>query len=70
MREKWDNLSSYDVHTQINGHENVKNSSFSLFYADDSKRSIKVWTKYLSVSKRSYLALLENIIDYLVLSYH
>ena len=48
----------------------IKNSSFSLFYADGSKKSVKVWTKYLSVSKRSYLALLENIMDYLVLSYH
>ena len=38
--------------------------------ADDSKKSVTVWSKCLSVSERSYLALLENAMDYWVLSYH
>ena len=30
----------------------------------------KVWARYLSASEKFYLALLENAMDYVVLSYH
>ena len=31
---------------------------------------MKVWARYLSASEKFYLALLENTMDYVVLSYH
>ena len=37
-----------------------KNGSFFVFSADASKKSVTVWTKYLRVSERSYLAFSEN----------
>ena len=36
------------------GHYNVKNGSFFKFSADDSKRLVTVWAKYLSAPERSY----------------
>ena len=47
-----------------------KNGLFFVFSANDSKRSITVWTKYLRAFERSYLPLLENAMNYWVLSYH
>ena len=34
------------------------------------QKSVTVWTKYLRASERSYLALLENVMDCWILSYH
>ena len=34
------------------------------------KKKVIAWTKYSSNSERSCLALLENVMDYWVLSYH
>ena len=38
--------------------------------ADHSKKSVRVWEKYLTASGRSYLALSGNAMIYKVLSYH
>ena len=46
-----------------------KRAHFFVFSANNSKKPVIVWPKYLSASKRSHLALLENM-DYWVLSYH
>ena len=40
---------------RVNGYENVKNGSLFVFSADDFKKPITVWAKYLSSSERSYL---------------
>ena len=45
-------------------------SQLGLFSADDSKKTVPVWRKYLSASERLYLALSENVIDYWILSIH
>ena len=34
------------------------------FSVDDTKKSFTVWVKYFSASERSYLAFLENAIEY------
>ena len=47
-----------------------KNSSFFVFSAYTTKKSVTVWTKYLRASERSYLALSENAIDCWIPSYH
>ena len=47
-----------------------KAAHFFVSSADDSKKSVKVWGKYLSASERSYLPLLDNAMDFWVLSYH
>ena len=41
-----------------------KMAHFFVFSADNSKISVTVWAKYVSASERSYLALLENAMDY------
>ena len=46
-----------------------KIAHFLVFSADASKKSVTVWTKYLRTCERSYLALSENAMDCLVLSY-
>ena len=46
------------------GNQNAKNVSFFVFSADDSKKSVTVWVKYLSTSERSCLALFKNAMDY------
>ena len=40
--------------------KNVKNGPFFMFSADDSKKSVTLWAKYLSVPERSYCVLSEN----------
>ena len=47
-----------------------KNGSSFVPYADASKKSGTVWTKYLHASERSYFALSENAMDCWILSYH
>ena len=47
-----------------------QNGSFYVLFAENSKKSVPVWARYLGVSERSYLALLENVMDYGVLSCH
>ena len=47
--------------------KNVKYGSFFVFSADDCKKSVTIWTKYL---RASYLALSENAMDCWILSYH
>ena len=37
---------------------------------DGKKKKVIAWTKYSTKSERSCLALLENVMDYWVLSYH
>ena len=44
--------------------------SFVIFSADESMKSVQVLAKYLSTSKRSYLVLSENLMNYWILSYH
>ena len=46
------NLSNYHVYCQ-NYSQNVKNGSFFVFSADDSKKITTVWAKYLNASERS-----------------
>ena len=41
-----------------------------VFSADGSKKSVTIWAKYLTGFERSYLALLENAMDYWALSYN
>ena len=52
----------------------IKRSDMAHFFefsANDSKKSVTIWTKaHLSPSERSYLALSENAMDYWVLRYH
>ena len=43
---------------------------FFVFSAHDSEKPVTVWARYLSASKRSHLALLENAMYCWVLSYH
>ena len=50
-------------------HYNVKYDSFYELLAEFSKKSVPVQARYLGASERYYLAFLENIIDYGVLSY-
>ena len=40
-----------------------KITHFMYFLLNTAKRSVLVWTSYLSASERSYLALLENIME-------
>ena len=47
-----------------------KMAHLSVFSADASKTSVRIWRKYLDASGRSYLALLENAMDCWILSYH
>ena len=47
-----------------------KVAHFFVFSADASKKSVTVWAKHLRASERPYLALSENAMDCLVLSYH
>ena len=47
-----------------------KIGSFFVYSADDGKKSVRAWAKYSSASERSYLALSENTMDCLILSYH
>ena len=41
-----------------------------VYSADESKKSVTVLAKYLSTSKRSYLAPSENAMGYWILNYH
>ena len=62
---------SYLVYSEGYGHvEKCQKCLIFLFSADGSKEKVTVWTKYLSISERSYLSPLENAMDYWVLSYH
>ena len=62
---------SYHVYSWGYGHVEIcQKGLIFLFSADDSKEKVTVWTKYLSISERSYLSPLENAMDYCVLSYH
>ena len=47
-----------------------KIAHFMHFFLITSSKTITVWTHYLSLSEKFYLALLENAIDYYSLSYH
>ena len=47
-----------------------KNGSFYVLSAGYSKISVPVWARYLNASERSYLALSENTMDYVLQSYH
>ena len=46
----------------------VAHFMYLLLHAE--KKSFIVWGRYLNASKRSYLVLLQNTLDYGVLSYH
>ena len=41
-----------------------KMAHFFVFSSDDSKKSVTLWTKYLDLSERFCLALLQNAMDY------
>ena len=58
--EKRGHLSRYHVNSQSYGHENVKNGSFFIFSADDSKILVLVWASHLNAPERSYSVLSEN----------
>ena len=53
-------MSGYHAYSKSYSHQNVKNGLFFVFSADNSKKSVKVWAKYLSASKKSYWVLSEN----------
>ena len=46
------------------------NGWFYVPFAGYSKISVRVWARYLNVFVRSYLALSENTMDYVLQSYH
>ena len=46
------------VYSRSYGHSNVKSGPYFVFSANDGKELVTVWPNYLSVSERSYLALL------------
>ena len=60
--EKWRHSSSY-VYSQSYGQQNTRNDLFFVFSTEYRKKSIPVWTKYLSASERSYLSLSENTME-------
>ena len=62
--EKWGHLSRCHVYSHSHSLLNIKNGSFFLDSADDSKQLVTVWAKSLTVYKRSYLVLSENDMDY------
>ena len=43
---------------------------YFLLNAEKNRASLGKWVRYLNVSERSYLVLLQNTMDYGVLSYH
>ena len=47
-----------------------KMAHFMYLLLHAEKKSFIVWGRYLNASKRSYLVLLQNTMDYGVLSYH
>ena len=47
-----------------------KMTHFFVFSINGTKKPVTVWTKYLCASERSHLVLLENVMDYWVLSHH
>ena len=53
-------MSSYHVDFQSYGHQNIRNDSFFVFSADDSKKSVTIWEKHLAAPERSFLFLSEN----------
>ena len=53
-------MSIYHVYSQSYGQWNIKPGSVFVFSANDSKKLVTVWAKYLSVPKRSYRVILEN----------
>ena len=54
------------IGTLVENGLNAKHGSFFVF-SNDSKKLVRVWTKYLSASERSYLAF---AMDCWILSYH
>ena len=48
----------------------IEMAHFLYFLLMTAKKSVMVWAKYFSASERSYLAVLENAVDYCFLSYH
>ena len=57
-------------HLSLRSLPDFKIGSFFIFSADDSKKSVTVWAKFLSTLERCYLAPSENIMDYWNFSYH
>ena len=43
---------------------------YFLLNAEKNRPSLGKWVRYLNASERSYLAILQNILDYGFLSYH
>ena len=43
---------------------------YVLLNTEKNRPSLGKWVRYLNASERSYLALLQNTMDYGVLSYH
>ena len=44
--------------------------SYLMYFLLNTEERDPVWERYLNVSERSYLALLQNTMDYGVLTYH
>ena len=51
---------SYHVYSRSYGNKDVKNGTFFAFSANDSKKLVTVWTRYLIAPERSYRVLSEN----------
>ena len=51
---------SYHAYSRSYGNKDVKNGPFFAFSANDSKKLVTVWTKYLTALERSYRILSEN----------
>ena len=59
----WDKLgplSIYHAYSYSYDHLNVKNDSFFVFSARDSKKLVTAWAKYFSATERFYWVLSEN----------
>ena len=44
--------------------------AYLMYFLLNTEKTYPVWERYLNASERSYLALLQNTMDYGVLNYH
>ena len=58
------------VYFQSYGHLNVKNDLFNVLSAQYRKNTDPVCARYLNAFERTYLTLLQNTMDFGVVTYH
>ena len=44
--------------------------AYLMYFLLNTEKTDQVWERYLNASERSYLALLQNTMDYGILTYH